>query len=935
MTAPMVTDDFTISTPPSGTGTSASTPPQTQAQTTSNDDSVKTQTSGNGQAHKKRRIPGACDICKKKKIRCDSGEMPGNKCSNCIQYGLECTHREVTKTLGSAKGYVESLEARLEKMDKLLSRLLPGIDLSQEVDRLLEEADMPDPLSRNDGDENEDGTKRLAARFAKLGLNPQQNRFFGKSSSLQLVQTALDMKSQYDGKQDRSGRSVAAVSELLNRKRLEFWEIPPWVSYNPETEDTSRQYVFPPKDLIASLVTQYFTQINPFLPLLHRSTFEKGIDNGLHLTDSHFGATVLLVCALGSRYSDDSRVFVEGSESTRSAGWKWFEQVRVLRASFFKRTSLHELQAYALFVLFSQSSETPQGCWSQVGMALRLAQEVGAHRRRSQTNGTPTAEDELWKRAFWVLVSIDRLSSSFSGRPCGLQDEDFDLDLPIECDDEYWEQSDPNDSFKQPEGKPSSIAFFNCYLSLMDILAYAMRAIYAIKQPKSLFGRVIQPSEQQIIVELDSAMNNWMDSVPQHLRWNPLATDNQLFLKQSAALYATYYHIQIFIHRPFIPSLQDRTPVTFPSLAICTNAARSCCHVLESYSRISYLPLPHLQITAFTAAVILLLNIWSGKRTGFAPNPKREMEDVQRCMNMLKSCEKRWSSAGRYWDILKELAYAGDVTINESPLPSRARSASRKRRRTVSNESMHPPSSSATGTNESTLNITTSVTTPSSPIISSPISPYGPPHPPQLPDARAPPNFSLPMYSTELGRLPVYGQFNFSDTTATSQEDTARQIQAAFHASSAFPGHFFSQQQLLQAHQNALVQSQLHYHQQPGMAIGGGPPYSTAESLFSFSDALTLGALFDGQLTGNLYPQMMGAAPPAVPAVHSLNSSVTGVPEISGLTNGQPLLDHDTMRMWSSAPTNFELDEWGTYIFSVNQMTHGSGQSVTEGQQHE
>jgi len=39
---------------------------------------------------------------------------------------------------------------------------------------------------------------------------------------------------------------------------------------------------------------------------------------------------------------------------------------------------------------------------------------------------------------------------------------------------------------------------------------------YAVKRPNNKFGRVIQRSEQQIIVELDSAMNNWMDSVPLH-----------------------------------------------------------------------------------------------------------------------------------------------------------------------------------------------------------------------------------------------------------------------------------------------------------------------------------------------------------------------------------------------------------------------------------
>lgn len=48
----------------------------------------------------------------------------------------------------------------------------------------------------------------------------------------------------------------------------------------------------------------------------------------------------------------------------------------------------------------------------------------------------------------------------------------FDLDLPLECDDEYWEQG-----FQQPVDKPSSISFFNCYLRLIDILAYAMRLI--------------------------------------------------------------------------------------------------------------------------------------------------------------------------------------------------------------------------------------------------------------------------------------------------------------------------------------------------------------------------------------------------------------------------------------------------------------------------
>jgi hypothetical protein len=121
-----------------------------------------------------------------------------------------------------------------------------------------------------------------------------------------------------------------------------------WIRSNPEHEEGLPNYVYPDEDLSPRLIDAYFEQINHFLPLLHRPTFEKSVADGLHLTDPMFGATLLLVCAHGSRYSDDPRVLAEGSDSPRSAGWKWFEQVNVLRKSLFKRTTLYELQMHAV-----------------------------------------------------------------------------------------------------------------------------------------------------------------------------------------------------------------------------------------------------------------------------------------------------------------------------------------------------------------------------------------------------------------------------------------------------------------------------------------------------------------------------------------------------------------------------------------------------------
>ncbi|KAI0324843.1 hypothetical protein GY45DRAFT_1391050, partial [Cubamyces sp. BRFM 1775] len=201
---------------------------------------------------------------------------------------------------------------------------------------------------------------------------------------------------------------------------------------------------------------------------------------------------------------------------------------------------------------------TPHGCWGLVGLGIRMVQDVGAHRQKTY-NALSRAEGELWKRAFWYLMrpacrcllSFDRTISFNLGGPCAMQDEDFDVEPLIECDDEYWNTGDPETDFKQPPGKPSKIAYFNCFCRLMQIMAFASRTIYSINKSKILLGFVGPEWEQRIVAELDSALNKWIDLVPDHLRWDPHREDLD-FLCQSAALYTKYYQLQIFVHRPFL-----------------------------------------------------------------------------------------------------------------------------------------------------------------------------------------------------------------------------------------------------------------------------------------------------------------------------------------------------------------------------------------------
>jgi len=105
--------------------------------------------------------------------------------------------------------------------------------------------------------------------------------------------------------------------------------------------------MFPDDDLFVSLVDFYFKEVNAFFPLLHRPTFERQIAERLHTRDAMFGNVVLLVCALGSKYSDDPRNYMDSS-NTRSSGHKWYTQVDTCRKAYTTKSSLCELQMIAV-----------------------------------------------------------------------------------------------------------------------------------------------------------------------------------------------------------------------------------------------------------------------------------------------------------------------------------------------------------------------------------------------------------------------------------------------------------------------------------------------------------------------------------------------------------------------------------------------------------
>ncbi|KAJ7234186.1 fungal-specific transcription factor domain-containing protein [Mycena haematopus] len=584
---------------------------------------------------KRRRQLRPCDLCRQRKIRCDSPEIPDGACSNCSAFVPD----ELKKENAELKAENAFLKTKLRSLTlcSLCRQPLhpfPGqgvaSDTSAVLGRTPEDGTTsfgPLQLPPGDRDSTDD---ELSARFSQISLEWMGTTSLDPGSSLALFSNIVAVQEQH------LGRPLS-----MPPRRPLFWHILPW---EKETYDQQPRYVYPAADLIASLLEIYFINFHPTLPILHRPSFERSVAEGLHLKDSEFGGTLLSVLAVASRYSNDPRVFV-GRDVTLSSGWMFASQVKILPK--LNPPTIYEVQMYCLLTLYALGTSVPEESWFYLGLGIRCFQQRGEHRTRPRGPKSRT-EHELWKRAFWSVLVLERTLCFCMGRLASRHTDDHDVEPPLEVDDEYWDRG-----FVQPIGKPSEISYFVFEVRLFEILGDVMRKIYGSKKRKILMGWDGPDWEQRTVVEFDSTMNDFLDSIPPHLMWDPENPPHGVFFDQSAMLQITYNYLRISIHRPYI----QKTTVGAPSLSICASAARTIIRTASIWlSKLQRVPPPILITAVWMSGLILILDVLRAKRT--APGMKNKDQDlgqVAKAMDILKFGETRLQPVGRLWEVLREL----------------------------------------------------------------------------------------------------------------------------------------------------------------------------------------------------------------------------------------------------------------------------------------
>ncbi|KAJ7625970.1 hypothetical protein FB45DRAFT_922749 [Roridomyces roridus] len=576
----------------------------------------------------------SCDQCRQKKG--DGHLMPDQQCSNCSSFGKVCSYDKPSRRPNNSQRLVEELKRRVADLEAKLRTLSVCSLCSRSLESPFDPSLMQDPpLEDHSHEEDTEPDPEIEAMTRQF-----KHSFLGSDSAFSLIENTITIRDKYLGRRSQT----TPLSKRIT------WEPFPWEQefFAPRTS-----HVFPPDDLIVHLMDLYFINVHPVLPVLNRAFLERQVEDKLYLTDPHLEAVLLAVLAVGSRFSNDPRVFIAGE--TLSCGWRFISQMRIVPN--LSEPTVYDVQFYTLMTLFCLGGVAPHITWMYLGLGARLIHYHGRFPRRS---GIPDIEEELWNRAFWSMFVLDGLLSGFLGRAPTIHAQEYDVPPPLEVDDEYWETG-----FVQPAGKPSALSFFVYFVRLFEILVKALHRLYASKPKKLRMGWTAE-DEVDVVAELDSLMNNFLDSLPDHLRW-PDASG--IFFDQSALLQATYYGLQITIHRLYIPK---QSPATGPSLFICVTAARSTVNIAEIWTnRTRRVPSTwFFQCPIFISAIILLLNVFATKRSAGSARRvdlDKDLAQVQMALRIVKSTQGRWRASGRMAELIQDIQSLDDhFSVNRS-----------------------------------------------------------------------------------------------------------------------------------------------------------------------------------------------------------------------------------------------------------------------------
>lgn len=114
-----------------------------------------------------------------------------------------------------------------------------------------------------------------------------------------------------------------------------------------------------------------------------------------------------------------------------------FRQAPV-NASWLRTTDMAVLQALVLYLIATRLTSDPHTYWIMTGVAVRIAQRMGLHHDRGETE-LSAFDVEIRRRLFWQLIPLDGYAAQVSGTGISMPPNSWDTKQPLNINDsQIW-----------------------------------------------------------------------------------------------------------------------------------------------------------------------------------------------------------------------------------------------------------------------------------------------------------------------------------------------------------------------------------------------------------------------------------------------------------------------------------------------------------------
>ncbi|KAG9229952.1 fungal-specific transcription factor domain-containing protein [Amylocarpus encephaloides] len=379
--------------------------------------------------------PAACDECKRRKIKC-TGDRP---CRYCENHEIPCVYTQSwlegggshasLRRVAALEGNMQLLQEQVRQMSETLEQVQGDFHgLSSAVDagrgRSMETRGRPSPTTR---------TASLRGPLTRV----TQPHFVGPTSSaysFNVAHSTLNMMGI--SADDHDARLDSTLPSLRERAespvRVEEDKTANDALLAIDLSEIYRHLDVYREELMPVYPFIHFEVISARVPEIHeylqkepaRDAADQGRVDPRCSNNKKDGNVIKLMVA-------SALVLEGGGQSILGQELVDSVEATVNRSVRSAEIDLRELQILTMTSIYHFHTDDEVLAWRTIGIAARIALEMGLHRKESLEQNFRDPQARHWAlRLFWCIYVLDRRWSFGTGMPFALQDTDIDPELP-------------------------------------------------------------------------------------------------------------------------------------------------------------------------------------------------------------------------------------------------------------------------------------------------------------------------------------------------------------------------------------------------------------------------------------------------------------------------------------------------------------------------